>query len=209
MSLIAVDLTRRIKVVKMMQNEHVLMCIMSESSAGKDTLVNELCKRNGLTQLISYTTRTQRKNEGATHIFVDTDIYTSMKESNEIAAYTYINNNHYWSTIDQLYDSDFYVIDPAGVASLKVLNLPNIRIVTVYINVPEDIRKERALVRGDDINTYRSRCLSERQQFRDMKKNMDVDYVVPNIDLSKSYSVLKWICDVEGVWKNHMDETKE
>lgn len=192
-----------------MQNEHVLICIMGNSACGKDTLVNELCKRNGWTQLISYTTRPQRKNEGATHIFVDTDIYMAMKESNEIAAYTYINNNHYWSTIDQLYDSDFYIIDPLGVASLKALNLPNIRIVTVYINVPEDIRKERALARGDDINTYRSRCLSERQQFRDMKKNMDVDYVVPNIDLSKSYSVLKWICEVEGVWKNHIDETKE
>lgn len=192
-----------------MQDEHVLMCIMGESSSGKDTLVNELCKRNNWTQLISYTTRQQRKNEGATHIFVDTDIYMSMKESNEIAAYTYINNNHYYSTIDQLYDSDFYAIDPVGVTSLKALNLPSIRIVTVYINVPEDIRKERALSRGDDINTYRSRCFSERQQFKDMKKNMDVDYVVPNIDFAKSYSVLKWICEVEGVWKNHIDEEKE
>lgn len=192
-----------------MQNEHVLICIMGNSACGKDTLVNELCKRNGWTQLISYTTRPQRKNEGATHIFVDTDIYMAMKESNEIAAYTCINNNHYWSTIDQIYDSSFYIIDPSGVASLKALNLPNLRIVTVYINVPEDIRKERALARGDDVVTYKARCFSERNQFREMKKNMDVDYVVPNIDLSKSYSVLKWICEVEGVWKNHMDETKE
>ena len=88
---------------------------MAESAAGKDKLVNELCKRNNWTQLISYTTRQQRMNEGATHIFVDTDMYESMKENNEIAAYTYINNNHYWSTVDQLYDSDFYVIDPIGV----------------------------------------------------------------------------------------------
>lgn len=189
-----------------MQNEHVLMCIMAESCAGKDTLVNELCKRNEWTQLISYTTREQRENEGATHIFVDTDIYMAMKENNEIAAYTYINNNHYWSTIDQLYDSSFYIIDPLGVASLKALNLPNIRIVTVYINVPEDVRKERALSRGDDINTYKSRCFSERRQFNDMKKNMDVDYVIPNIDFAKSYSILKWICEVEGVWKNHIGE---
>jgi guanylate kinase len=179
---------------------------MAESCAGKDTLVNELCKRNEWTQLISYTTREQRENEGATHIFVDTDIYIAMKEINLIAAYTYITINHYWSTIDQLYDSSFYIIDPSGVASLKALNLPNLRIVTVYINVPEDIRKERALSRGDDINTYKSRCFSERRQFNDMKKNMDVDYVIPNIDFAKSYSILKWICEVEGVWKNHIGE---
>lgn len=192
-----------------MQNEHVLMCIMGESACGKDTLVNELCKRNGWTQLISYTTRPQRKNEGATHIFVDTDIYMAMKENNEIAAYTYINNNHYWSTIDQLYDSDFYIIDPSGIASLKALNLPNLRIVTVYINVPEDVRKERAMKRGDDVVTYKARCFSERNQFREMKKNMDVDYVVPNIDFAKAFSVLKWIATVEGVCKNHEEDSFE
>lgn len=192
-----------------MQNEHVLICIMGNSACGKDTLVNELCKRNGWTQLISYTTRPQRKNEGATHIFVDTDIYIAMKENNEIAAYTYINNNHYWSTIDQLYDSSFYIIDPLGVASLKALNLPNLRIVTVYINVPEDIRKERALVRGDDVVTYKARCFSERNQFREMKKNMDVDYVIPNIDFAKAFSVLKWIATVEGIWKNNEEDSFE
>lgn len=192
-----------------MQNEHVLICIMGNSACGKDTLVNELCKRNGWTQLISYTTRPQRKNEGATHIFVDTDIYMAMKENNEIAAYTYINNNHYWSTIDQLYDSSFYIIDPLGVASLKALNLPNLRIVTVYINVPEDVRKERALARGDDVVTYKARCFSERNQFREMKKNMDVDYVIPNIDFAKAFSVLKWIATVEGIWKNNEEDSFE
>lgn len=203
------DLIRPIKVVKLMQNKHVLMCIMAESAAGKDTLIHELCKRNGWSQLISYTTREQRKNEGVTHIFVGVDTYKAMRENGEIAAYTYINNQHYWSTTEQLYDSDFYTVDPLGVASLKALDLPNLRIVSVYVNVPEDMRKERAMARGDNLMTYRSRCLSEKQQFRDMKKNMDVDYVIPNVDFTTAYSVLKWICDVEGVWKNHIDGAKE
>ena len=192
-----------------MNKEHVLMCVMAESAAGKDKLVNELCNRNHLTQLISYTTRVKRTNEGDTHIFVDEETYQQMKDDNNIAAYTYINGNHYWSTINQLYESDFYVIDPRGVESLKALNLPNLHLVTVYINVPEDVRKERAKLRGDDMNVYRNRCLSEREQFRDMKKNMNVDYVVPNIDFAKSYSVLKWIATVEGVWKNHQEDKTE
>ena len=189
-----------------MNKEHVLMCVMAESAAGKDKLVNELCNRNHLTQLISYTTRARRANEDDTHIFVDEETYQQMKDDNNIAAYTYINGNHYWSTINQLYESDFYVIDPRGVESLKALNLPNLHLVTVYINVPEDVRKERAKLRGDDMNVYRNRCLSEREQFRDMKKNMNVDYVVPNVDFAKSYSVLKWIATVEGVWKNHQED---
>lgn len=192
-----------------MNKEHVLMCVMAESAAGKDRLVNELCNRNNLTQLISYTTRARRANEDDTHIFVDEETYQQMKDDNNIAAYTYINGNHYWSTINQLYESDFYVIDPRGVESLKALNLPNLHLVTVYVNVPEDVRKERAKLRGDDMNVYRNRCLSEREQFRDMKKNMNVDYVVPNIDFAKSYSVLKWIATVEGVWKNHQEDKTE
>ena len=189
-----------------MNKEHVLMCVMAESAAGKDRLVNELCNRNNLTQLISYTTRVKRTNEGDTHIFVDEETYQQMKDDNNIAAYTYINGNHYWSTINQLYESDFYVIDPRGIESLKALNFSNLHLVTVYINVPEDVRKERAKLRGDDMNVYRNRCLSEREQFRDMKKNMNVDYVVPNVDFAKSYSVLKWIATVEGVWKNHQED---
>ena len=189
-----------------MNKEHVLMCVMAESAAGKDKLVNELCNRNHLTQLISYTTRARRANEDDTHIFVNEETYQQMKDDNNIAAYTYINGNHYWSTINQLYESDFYVIDPRGVESLKALNLPNLHLVTVYVNVPEDVRKERAKLRGDDMNVYRNRCLSEREQFRDMKKNMNVDYVVPNVDFAKSYSVLKWIATVEGVWKNHQED---
>lgn len=192
-----------------MNKEHVLMCVMAESAAGKDRLVNELCNRNNLTQLISYTTRARRANEDDTHIFVDEETYQQMKDDNNIAAYTYINGNHYWSTINQLYESDFYVIDPRGIESLKALNLPNLHLVTVYVNVPEDVRKERAKLRGDDMNVYRNRCLSEREQFRDMKKNMNVDYVVPNVDFAKSYSVLKWIATVEGVWKNHQEDKTE
>ena len=192
-----------------MNKEHVLMCVMAESAAGKDRLVNELCNRNHLTQLISYTTRARRANEDDTHIFVDEETYQQMKDDNNIAAYTYINGNHYWSTINQLYESDFYVIDPRGIESLKALNLPKLHLITVYVNVPEDIRKERARLRGDDMNVYRNRCLSEREQFRDMKKNMNVDYVVPNVDFAKSYSVLKWIATVEGVWKNHQEDKTE
>ena len=192
-----------------MDKEHVLMCIMGESSAGKDRLITELCNRNGWTQLCSYTTRERRSGEGDTHRFVDEEFFNKLKFNNQIAAYTNINGNHYWSTVDQLYKTDFYAIDPIGVESLRKLHLPNLRIVTVYINVPEDVRKERAQKRGDNMDTYRARCLDERQQFRNMKKNMDVDYVIPNMDFAKAYSCLKHIANIEGVWKNQAERAEE
>ena len=36
-----------------------------------------------------------------------------------------------------------------------------------------------------------------------------VDYVIPNIDFAKAFSVLKWIATVEGVWKNHEEDSFE
>lgn len=192
-----------------MQNkEHVLLCVMAESSAGKDTLVNKLCERTGYRQLISYSTRPRRTNEGDTHIFVTEEDYQAMFEAGQVAAYTEINGCKYWCTIDQLYSSEIYVIDPLGVEVLKQLNLPNLRIVSVYINVPEEVRKQRAKSRGDDMSIYRSRSLSERQQFRDMKKNMNVDYVIPNTELANSVSVLKWIATVEGLFMNKEDTSE-
>ena len=191
-----------------MDKEHVLLCVMAESSAGKDTLVNKLCEKTNYHQIISYTTRPRRVNEGDTHIFVTDEDYQDMLEAGQVAAYTEINGYKYWSTIDQLYLMDIYVIDPLGVETLKQLNLPNLKIVSVYINVPEEVRRQRAKSRGDDMNIYRSRSLSERQQFRDMKKNMLVDYVVPNIEWAKAVSVLKWICSVEGLFNNKEDDTE-
>jgi guanylate kinase len=190
----------------MNNKEHVLLCVMAESSAGKDTLVNKLCKNMGYRQIISYSTRPRREGEGDTHIFVDDNIYHEMLEVGQVAAYTEINGYRYWSTIDQLYTNDIYIIDPSGVEVLKSLNLPNLRIVSVYINVPEDIRKERAKSRGDNMSVYRARCSSERQQFRDMKKNMAVDYVVPNVEFPKAFSVLKRIATIEGLLFNHTEE---
>lgn len=190
----------------MQDKEHVLLCVMGESSCGKDTLVSKLVERTGLTAICSYTTRPRRDGEGETHIFVDDAVYNKMLSEGKIAAFTEISGFKYWTTTDQLYNNSYYIIDPAGVKTLKTLNLPNIRLVTVYINVPESIRKERAMNRGDKLDVYRKRSLSEREQFRQMKKDMDVDYVVSNIDFPTAFSVLKWIAMAEGLF---MNDTKE
>lgn len=190
-----------------MNNEHVLLCIMGRTSCGKDTLVNRLCERTGLTTITSYTTRPRRTNEGNTHIFSSREVYEQMQADGNVAAYTEIAGNYYWTTIDQLYQHSVYIIDPRGVETLRKLNLPNLRLVTVYINTPDEVRKDRALnKRGDDRFTFMKRDMDERGQFREMLKNADFDYAISNIDVAKAYSVLRWVATVEGVWKNNLEE---
>ena len=191
----------------MENNEHVLLCIMGRTAAGKDHLAQKLCERTGLKQLISYTTRDRRQNEGETHLFVSEEEYRDMLSNNQVAVDTNIAGNYYWSIISQLYEADVYIVDYVGYKKLKMLNLPNLRLVSVYINVPDEIRKERALNhRKDDRYRFMKRDLDERPQFREMLKNADFDYSISNIEWPKAYSVLRNISDIEGVWKNHLEE---
>ena len=194
-----------------MQNkDHTLLLIIGRTASGKDTLVNKLCERTGLKQLISFTTRNRRQNEDGTHIFVSEVDYQEMLNNNQVAVDTNIAGNYYWSTLDSLYESDIYVIDYTGYKKLQSLNLPNLRLVSIYINTPDDVRKERALnKRGDDRLVFMKRDMAEREQFRAMLRNADFDYSVSNIDVAKAYSVLRWISIVEGVWKNDICEEAE
>ena len=194
----------------MKNEEHVLLCVMGRSASGKDTLVQKLCERTGLKQIISYTTRERRNNEGETHIFISDEEYQELEVSGQIAAFTQIGQHKYCCTINQLYDNDIYVIDPVGVQHLRELNLPNLRLVTVFVNVPDDVREERALnKRGDDKIKWRIRNRNEAEQFRQMLRDADFDYAVSNLNLPRAYSVLRWIATVEDVITNNKEnETK-
>lgn len=193
-----------------MNKEHVLLCVMGRTACGKDSLVNKLCERTNLTAITSYTTRPRRENEGDTHIFTTKDVYEQMKEGGNVAAYTEIADNMYWTTVEQLYENDVYIIDPIGVNTLYALNLPNLRIVTVFINTPDKIREDRALnSRGDDKQKFRLRDFAERGQFREMLKDANFDYAISNVNFAKAYSVLRWISEVERVRKNHEEDKSE
>lgn len=176
---------------------HKLFCVMAETGAGKDTLVKRLCEDTGMKAIVSYTTRPRRTNEGDTHIFVDDSVYEQMKDN--LAAYTEINGFRYWTTIEQIYDNDIYIIDPNGLETLENLGLEDIDLCSIYINVPIDIRLERALYRGDSLEDFFSRNKSEMRQFIQMKAAGGFDYAISNLNEDKAYAVLKYIVEVETV----------
>lgn len=194
----------------MENKEHILLCILGKTSSGKDSLVNKLAERTGLKQIISYTTRERRIGEGETHIFITDEEYEQLQQEEQIAAFTQIGQYKYCCTVKQLYENDLYIVDYEGVKRLRELNLSNLRLVTVFINVPDDIREERALnLRKDDKTKFRTRDFAERSQFREMLKEADFDYAVSNLELPKAYSVIRWIATVEGVFKNHEEDKTE
>lgn len=171
---------------------------MGESASGKDTLTKRLCEELGMKMVVSYTTRPPRKGEVGTHVFVDDSVYEEMKESGNIAAYTEINSCKYWSTIEQLYENDVYIIDPIGLQTLEDLNL-DIDLCSIYINVPVEVRLTRAIARGDKLDAFASRAASELDQFVRMKAHGGFDYSVNNLNDDKAFEVLKKIIEVETI----------
>ena len=178
-------------------SNHKLFCIIGETASGKDTLTKKLCEDTSMKAIVSYTTRPRRTNEGDTHIFVDDSVYEQMKDN--LAAYTEINGFRYWTTIEQIYDNDIYIIDPNGLETLENLGLEDIDLCSIYINVPIDIRLERALYRGDSLEDFFSRNKSEMKQFIQMKAAGGFDYAISNLNEDKAYAVLKYIVEVETV----------
>lgn len=186
-----------------MNKEHTLLIVMGRSGAGKDSLVDKVCEKANLKKLVSYTTRPQRDDEGDTHIFVSEEDYEQMLADGQVAAYTEINGNKYWSTINQMLEADVYICDYIGLKILRELKIPGLRLVTVYIKADAKTREYRAInLRKDNKITFRKRCLSENNQFRELVKNEDFDYAITNNNFATAFSVLKWIVTAEGIWKN-------
>ena len=193
----------------MKNNVHTVILVIGRTGSGKSSLIKKLCERTDLKMLCSYTTRPKRSENDNDHIFVSVEEYLKAKENGEIAIDGEIAGNYYYSTIEQLYEADLYTINPEALNRLLAMNLPNIRFVVVYISCPDKTREERVLKRGDDKHKFRVRDFSERQEFRKFVSEEKWDYAINNLDFPKSYSVLRWIATVEGVWKNNKEDIAE
>lgn len=181
-------------------DKHTVFLIVGESSSGKDSFINKICEECGYKQLISYTTRERRENEGDTHVFISKD--DVKYHVDEMIAYTRIGQYEYFATIQQLYESEFYAIDPKGVNYMRFITaykgVEDVRFVTIYINTPHELRKERALNnRHDDPEVYYNRVFAEQEQFTNFKASAKFDYAISNIDFDKAYKIFKHIIETE------------
>lgn len=171
-----------------------IILLVGESASGKDSLAKQL-EQDGYKLLKSYATRPKRTPEENTHIFIQPE--EVVKYKNKIIAFTQIGAYKYFATIDQVYESDIYIIDPAGVNYFKSKLPSDIKPIVIYINVDEQTRIKRARSRGDKEEIWQKRFVDELDQFTDFKKKAKFDYSICNYDFDKAYKILKFIVDNE------------
>lgn len=148
-------------------NKPIKFLVLGRTGSGKTSIVRAVCERMRLKQVVSYTTRPMRESEKvwSDHIFI-TDSEVAQYE-NDIAAYTEIDGNKYFVTYDIIDSSDIYVIDPAGLDSLKIKCKDRYEFVEIYIRTPQKIAEQRAKLRGDKVKVFKQRWVSENPQFTD------------------------------------------
>jgi guanylate kinase len=174
-----------------------IVLIVGESCSGKDFLSQILEEKDEYRILKSYTTRPKRVGEVNTHIFIKPEEVKNYKD--DFVAYTKIGEYEYFSTKQQLLDSDIYIIDPNGVEFLKSkVNDIDFKPVVIYINVSEEERLNRAKnIRKDSEYEIAKRFKAEREQFDRFKLNADFDYSVSNRNIMKAYEIIKYIIEIE------------
>ena len=176
-------------------NKPIKFLVLGRTGSGKTSIVRAVCEKMGLKQVVSYTTRPMRESEKiwSDHIFITDDEVKQYE--NDIAAYTEIDGNKYFVTYDIIDSSDVYVIDPAGLDSLKTKCKDRYEFVEIYIRTPQKIAEERAKSRGDKLKTFKQRWVSENQQFTDYERGQTFAYhLLNNQPFDESVKkVCKWI----------------
>lgn len=158
-----------------------IIALLGKTSSGKDTAARYIKEKYGIEPVVSYATRPKRDGEidGREHYFVSDetmDEITSDKDS--LLAFVQFPKTgyRYCASTKDLDDGDVktYIIDPSGLEWLKQ-NRPDVKVVSVYFKLPEDIIRERALKRGDDPADIEKRLDSERTMFSEFENAGEYD----------------------------------
>ncbi len=180
-----------------------LFVIAAPSGAGKTTLVQAITRNNPeLRFSISYTTRSQRRNEahGVDYLFVDVDEFERLRAENELLESATVFDNLYGTSRQQVEQhladghSVILEIDWQGARQVRE-SMPEC--VTIFILPPshdELVRRLRS--RGTDSDEVIERRL--RDALSDMAHWEEFDYVVINDNLDQAVADLEAVLEGGG-----------
>lgn len=154
---------------KQPMSDYVHIFLIGPQGSGKTTLAKEL-ERRGYERIVAYTTRPPRKDEidGVDYHFITDEEFNSGFLDNKLTCIrTYSTVHGSWSyafACDDLYKTmdSVAVIDPESY--MKIYNQIE-NVFGIYLDIPDDIRKARLLMRGDDPNEVERRMNTDIKDF--------------------------------------------
>ena len=156
-----------------------MLVISGASASGKTEVAHIICKKYGLTRVITVTTREKRVGavDGVDYFFVTKEEFLDLIKSDKLVEYAEYNGNYYGSRKDQIADDHILVVEANGLKAYIALNDPHI--VTFALTANAKIREERMKCRGDKECDIERRLKSDRTVFS--KTNLKgVNYFIEN-----------------------------
>ncbi len=173
-----------------------MILLVGASASGKTEIGKQLEKKYNFTKVVTYTTRQKRVNEidDVDYHFISKDLFLKFKESNFFFETVYYNENFYGTALKDFLINSYLIVDSKGLKEYKNSNLFT---VSFFLYTNEEIRKERMLNRGDNINDVLRRLETDSQHF-DYKKIEGIDYL---IDVSDN-SILEITDKIYHIYEN-------
>ena len=176
----------------------MLVLLSGVSGAGKDTVKQELIKRNkNVESLPSYTDRAPRNNDipGVTYNFVTTQEFERMIEQGELYEYSK-HHEHYYGTSKKLLNEKINNgtiivkdIEVNGVENLLKILKNDLEIVTIFLKVPKEELRRRLENRVDKPSKKDIELRLNRLQYEESKIGI-YDYVIKNNNLEKTVNII-------------------
>ncbi len=148
-----------------------LYLVIGPSGCGKTTIVNALREKYGYQVVQSCTTRPRRYPEEGGYHFVSPEEFAKL---GKVYAYTQHDGYEYGVSGDELKLGDLFVLNPAGVVSLKEEFQGVKGISVIGLTAPNEVCYARMKHRGDSAEKIQARLELDADLFRNVASLVDV-----------------------------------
>lgn len=157
---------------------HKRLIIVARACSGKDFLRNKLTEK-GFKPTCSITTRPPRDGEvnGKDYIFLSDEKVAEMIANDEFYEYVTFNGWIYGTTKEQFQTDDIFIMTPKGLSHVTEEDRKNSFV--IYLDIPEEVRRQRLLLRVMPGDTTERRLAADNFDFKNFK---DYDLLISNSD---------------------------
>ena len=155
-----------------------MIILVGASASGKTEVAKYLIKNYGFEKVVTFTTRVKRPSEidKIDYNFVTKDQFLKLKDENFFVETTYYNGNYYGTPKNEIALNKVLIVDPNGLKCF--INLSDKSIVTFLIYETKEKRRERMILRGDNIKDVEQRLINDKVDFDQKnieKTNFEID----------------------------------
>lgn len=153
--------------------KHKIILLIGRSGSGKTAIVNYLKDTYSWKSVDSYTTRPKRLPWETGHTFVSDAEFDQLTN---MVAYTEFDGHRYCATAEQVDNADIYVVDLAGVKTMKELYHGDSVLLPVYVDVNVGTCLYRMRKRGDSFDTAWQRKQNDDAMFAGAKEYLNANF---------------------------------